>query len=750
MFEPDERFDGPATEGLVRVDIRATALNFRDVLNVLGLAPMEAGLGQEGAGVVTEVGPGVTRFKPGDRVMGMFPGVIGPVTLTDDGRLAHIPPHWSYAQAAAVPVVATTAYHGLIELADMRAGQRLLVHSAAGGVGLSAIQLARMKGVEVFGTASRGKWDTLRALGLDDDHIGDSRTLEFEERFRAATDGEGVDIVLNSLTGDFIDASFRLLREGGKFMEMGITDLRDEAEIAQQYPGVWYRPFELLGAAVEIVEPGLAAIGELAAQGDFQPLPITAWDVRHAQDAFQFFSQARQVGKVVLTLPRQIDPNGTVLITGGTGSLGATLARHLITTQGIEHLVLTSRRGLAAAGAPELAAELTELGARVRIEACDAADRDALAALLASIDTDHPLTAVVHTAGVLADGILASQNEETLATALRPKVDAAWNLHELTKDADLTAFVLFSSAAGVLGGPGQSNYAAANAFLDALAEHRRTQGLPATSVAWGVWEQKSGMTGHLDEADLARMARSGMEPITSEQGMTMFDEATSAERAVFLGARFAAGALRRQASMGAVPPLFRALAGPGGRKATSGGVARDTTLVDRLSALPIPERDRLLLDLVRTQVAAVLGHADPSTVDAERPFKEIGFDSLTAVELRNRVNGITGLKLAPTLVFDYPTPIVLAEHLRTALVSDDAAAPVPVLADLSRVAEALAGVAVDDEDVRARVDAALTELVASWQALLPKQSDGLKERISEAESADDLFDLIDSELGKAS
>jgi acyl carrier protein len=255
------------------------------------------------------------------------------------------------------------------------------------------------------------------------------------------------------------------------------------------------------------------------------------------------------------------------------------------------------------------------------------------------------------------------------------------------------------------------------------------------------------MTGHLDEADLARMARSGMEPIELGQGMTMFDNAMAGDHAVLLGVAFAAGALRRG---GVVPPLFRALAGGNGRRAAATGIAKDTTLVERLSVMPVAERERMLLDLVRAQVAAVLGVADPDTVEPERPFKEIGFDSLTAVELRNRVNGITGLKLAPTLVFDYPTPVALAEQLLTDLVSDDVAAPVPVLADLGRVAEALSAVPVDDEDVRARVDSALQELVAAWQALQPQRTDGLKARLSTASSADDLFDLIDTELGKAS
>jgi acyl carrier protein len=257
------------------------------------------------------------------------------------------------------------------------------------------------------------------------------------------------------------------------------------------------------------------------------------------------------------------------------------------------------------------------------------------------------------------------------------------------------------------------------------------------------------MTEHLDDADIARMARSGMRPIEIDEGMGMFDDAVAGDHPVLLGVPLESSALRRAGGM--VPPLFRGLAGKSAKRAAAGGVSKDATLVDRLAALTVDERDRVLVDLVRAQVAAVLGLADPAAVEPEKPFKDIGFDSLTSVELRNRVNGITGLKLAPTMVFDHPTPAALAEQIRTELIADDAAAPLPVLGDLGRVAEALAAVAVDDEDVRTRIDAALQELVTGWQARRPARDDNVvKARLSTVDSADDLFDIIDSELGKAS
>src|SRR6476469_899639 len=322
---PDTRFDDPIPATGVRVAIRACALNFGDVFNVLGLAPMINGLGQEGAGVVLEVGSAVTNVRPGDRVIGMFKGSIGPETVTEAVMVAPLPPGMSFAEGATTPLVYTTAYHGMHILADMKPGERLLVHSAAGGVGHAAIQLARRHGVEVFGTASKGKWDVLRAMGLDDDHIGDSRSLDCQEKFRATTNGEGVDIVLNSLTGEFIEASYRLLRDGGRFLEMGVADLRDADERAQDYTGTRYLPFELFGAPVEEIVPGWDAAAGLVASGDAPPLPFTAWDVRCSRDAFQFFSQAKQIGKVVITVPAPLNQDGTALITGGTGTLGAAL-----------------------------------------------------------------------------------------------------------------------------------------------------------------------------------------------------------------------------------------------------------------------------------------------------------------------------------------------------------------------------------------------------------------------------------------
>jgi NADPH:quinone reductase-like Zn-dependent oxidoreductase/acyl carrier protein len=657
----------PLGPGQVRIDLRAGGLNFRDVLIALGMYPGKASVGSEGAGVVMEVGPGVTGLAPGDRVTGLLVGGLGPVSVTDHRLVVRMPDDWSFAQAASVPMVFLTAYYGLVDLAGLRSGERVLVHAAAGGVGMAAVQLARHLGAEVFATASPGKWEVLRSLGLDEAHIASSRTLEFRERFLEQTDGHGVDVVLNALAGEFVDASLDLLPRGGRFVEMGKTDIRDPGEVAKERPGTVYRVFDLLEAGPERIREMLGELLELFGAGVLEPLPVTAWDVRHAPEAFRFMSQARHTGKIVLSLPAAIDPHGTVLITGGTGALGALVARRLVARHGVAHLLLTSRRGPTAEGAPELQAELEAMGAGVTIAACDVSDREQLKVLLDSLSEQHPLRAVVHMAGVLDDGVVGSLTADRLDGVLAPKADAAWHLHELTEHLDLRAFVLFSSAAATLGGPGQGNYAAANSFLDALATNRRARGLAGTSMAWGLWEQTSGMTSALSESDRSRLARSGMGVLSDEEGLGLFDLVVDAHEALMVAMPLDLRALRAQARMGVLPAVLGGLVRMPAPRASEHGAS----LARRLAAAPEDEREGLVLELVRAHVAAVLGHASPETIDSQSAFKDLGFDSLAAVELRNRLNMATGLRLSATLVFDYPTAMAVARHLRDELVPVD-------------------------------------------------------------------------------
>ncbi|WP_286247277.1 type I polyketide synthase [Streptomyces graminofaciens] len=682
----------PLEEGQVRIAVRTCGVNFRDVLIALGMYPDPDMLGSEGAGRVVEVGPGVTDLAVGDRVAGILAGGFGPLAVIDAPKVARIPDSWTWEQAASVPLAFATAWYALVDLAALAPGEKVLVHAAAGGVGMAAVQIARHLGAEVYATASPAKWDTLRALGLDDDHIASSRDTAFAEKFPA------VDVVLDSLAGEFVDASLRLLPHGGRFVEMGKTDRRDPERIAADHPGVHYRAFDLRESGDRRLREMLDEIFALVEDGTLHPLPYRSWDLRRAPEAFRHMQQARHIGKIVLTVPPALDPDGTVLVTGATGTLGALVTRHLVTEHGVRRLLLVSRSGPQAPGADALLADLAAAGAEATLTACDTADRDQLRAVLDAVPADHPLTAVIHTAGALDDGVLSALTPERLDAVLRPKADAAWHLHELTAGHDLAAFVLFSSAAGLFGNAGQGNYAAANAFLDALAQHRRALGLPATSLAWGLWEERGGMTGHLDTADVGRLSRTGVATLDSAHGLALFDAALSTGQTLLVPLPLDRAALHRQARTGSLPALLSGLVRTTPARRTATGTAATgsvgDTLARRLTAAAPADRDRIVNDLVRDHAAAVLGHGSATAVGLGRAFRDLGFDSLTAVELRNRLGAATGLRLPATLVFDHPTPEELAAHLRDTLLGAADSGAAAVVTTSAEADEPLAVVAM--------------------------------------------------------
>jgi malonyl CoA-acyl carrier protein transacylase/NADP-dependent 3-hydroxy acid dehydrogenase YdfG/acyl carrier protein len=427
---------------------------------------------------------------------------------------------------------------------------------------------------------------------------------------------------------------------------------------------------------------------------------------------------------------------GTVLITGGTGGLAAHLARHLVRTHGVRHLLLVGRRGPDAPGAAELAAELTAEGATVTVRAADVADRAAVAALLAAVPADHPLSAVVHAAGVIDDGVIAAQTPARLDTVLRPKIDAALHLDDLTRGADLAAFALFSSGAGVLGSPGQANYAAANAALDALAARRTAAGLPATAIAWSPWDLGTeGMTAALAETDLRRMARSGLPALTVEQGLALFDAALAAARPVVLPLPVDPRGLR---SLPEVPHLLRGLAGTPARRTAAIDHRGPEQLVARINALDPADRRKAMEDVVAEHVGAVLGYAH-ADIDTEREFGELGLDSLTALELRNGVGAALGLRLPATLVFDYPTPGKLAEHLLGKVAAE---AGGDLVAQLDQLGNALA-LAAPPEAERRRLAKRLQALLARLNGSASGTGD-VRDAIADA-TDDELFALLDEE-----
>lgn len=628
-------------EGEVRLRVEASGLNFRDVLNVLDLYPGEAGcLGLEGAGVVVEVGSGVDRPAVGDRVMGLCQGSHGPFAIADARLLVPLPSHLSPAEAATIPVAFCTAYHALVELGELRPGERVLVHSVAGGVGMAALQLARHLGAEVFGTASPHKWE---AVALDAEHLASSRDLEFESVFRSRTGDRGVDLVLNSLKGEFIEASLRLLGEGGRFLEMGKTDLRQPEEVAGRYPGVKYQPFDALTLAPEVLSGILGQLVPLFESGALKPLPSTAYELSGARSAFRAMAQARHLGKLLLLPSVRLGPavrrqNGTVLVTGGNGELGAVISEHLVRAHGVKHLVLVSR---SCRGSETLRERLLELGAEsVLCRPCDVSQREPLNAVLKEIPNENPLTGVFHLAGVLSDAAFSNQTTEALKQVLDPKLEGARLLDELTRDlATVTHFVLFSSVSGLLGNAGQAGYAAANAGLEAVAAGRRAAGFPGLAIAWGAWDEV-GSAASLDALQRKRIIDSGLGFFSVTEGLQMLDEALErGGESMVMAARVTGRAARRS-------PLLRPQA------ATPPAVEE----------LPKRRANTGLLDLVRSEVSRVLG-LPLERVTVDQPLDSLGLDSLTAVELRNRLAGELKLRLPASLAFDHPTPKALALHL---------------------------------------------------------------------------------------
>ncbi|MFF7347311.1 type I polyketide synthase [Streptomyces antimycoticus] len=439
---------------------------------------------------------------------------------------------------------------------------------------------------------------------------------------------------------------------------------------------------------------------------------------------------------------------GTVLITGGTGTLGALVAEHLVRSWGVGHLLLVSRSGPEAAGADELIDRLTRLGAQVRIAAVDVTDPDAVAGLVAGVDPAHPLTGVVHAAGVLDDAVLTTQTPERLARVWCPKATAAAHLHAATAELPLSLFVMFSSTAGTLGASGQSNYAAANAYCDALAAHRRALGLPGVSVAWGLWADASGMTGHLGEADRARMARSGIGAMSGERALGLLDAAVRHGHHHLIAIDLDIRALAGQPAL-TLPAPLRALTGGGAARRTAATARPHTDWAGHLATLPLEEQRRTLLSLVLTHAAAALGHSDPGRIQTERGFLELGFDSLTAIELRNRLTAVTGLRLATTLIFDHPNPAALAAHLHTELAPEDVDPLAPMLGEIDRMESALLSVARDEaarEALLKRLQRTLSKLGALHGG--GTEVEPAAGRIQDA-TADEIFQFIDQDLGRS-
>ena len=660
----------------VRVAVEATGLNFWDVFRSIGFID-EGVLGGEMCGTVVETGPEVTTVEVGQRVVGLAFGTFGPEAVTREEMLCPAPVDKPVTELATLPTAFVSADLSY-ELAELKAGDRVLIHAGAGGVGVAAIQLAQAVGAEVFTTASAKKRDYLRSLGVE--HVFDSRQTAFGGEIHDATGGEGVDVVVNSLTGEgFIDASLSCLAKGGRFVELARRDIFSEEEMAAVRPDVDYHILEL--DTLKEHDPGwpgrsLARVMKLFAAGEIEPIIHSRWPLAEAAPAMRFMRAARHIGKIVFTtapLTRgSLRPDRTYLVTGGLGGIGCLVARWLA-DRGAGAIVLNGRRA-PDADAEETIAALRRGGATVRVELADVTDPGALDAMLERMDHDlPPLGGVIHSVGVLSDQSLGNQSWERFEQVLWPKVLGAWHLHRATVDRDLDMFVLFSSVAGVLGNAGQANHAAANAFLDQLAAHRRALGLAGQAIAWGAWSGL-GEAEEQRERIARQLAASGTGWFSPQQGMRAFDrlvreDVTAAVVAAVDWPVYGEAIESR-------PPLLEDLLATDADDGAEAAALADD-LVATLRATPPAAREELLVSFLQEEVQAVLRL--PSAPAPTIAFFDLGMDSLMAVELRNRINrAVAGEYVAPnTVVFDYPDIATLAGHLAGELADTAAAAPAP-------------------------------------------------------------------------
>ncbi len=681
----------PPGPGEVEIEVRAAGLNLRDVLNALGmLKPFAAALGIrseadvafgfECAGTVSSVGRGVAGLGPGDDVVALAPASLASHVTVDARIVARKPSRLTFEEAAGLPVAYLTAAHGLRRLAGLRRGESVLVHSAAGGVGLAAVNLARDAGATVFATASRAKWGLLRDEGVA--HVLSSRSPEFADAILERTAGRGVDVVLNSLSGEFIPAGLKALARGGRFVEIGKLGIWTAERVASLRPDASYFAFDLGEEARRDPEGMGALLAEVLAAlraGRVRPLTHRVVPMDAAPRAFRALAQARQAGKIVL-VPRaaryarerapRLPPDASYVITGGLGGLGLRVAAWL-GEQGARHVALVGRSS-PSAEAQEAIRRLAGRGCAVRTLQADVADPGALSRALDTIrQTMPPLRGVVHAAGILDDGLLRSQSWGRFAAVLAPKIAGAWNLHVLTRADPLGFFVCFSSASALVGPPGQGSYAAANAFLDALAHHRRSMGLPALSVDWGPWDEV-GMASRMGAPERERLALSGIHALSPEEALES------------LGGLLARGATqaavlrldreRLRAAPGA-PSLLGDWERPDRGKTTA--LAGDGTPAEQMRRATAAERPALFLAYLREQTARVLGLPPGQLPSPAASMAELGLESFMGFELKSRVHSDLGLDIPTDRLFDETTLAALAGLLLGSLTPERPDAPAP-------------------------------------------------------------------------
>jgi len=664
----------------VEIDVHSTALNFRDVLQSMGIVNLDSSLGTDCTGVILRVGKSVTDLAPGDEVVAITPGCFASHAIARRALVVRKPETLSFADAAAQSIAYLTADYCLREVAQVRRGERVLIHAAAGGVGLAAVYLCMRAGAEVLATAgSERKRAFLRSLGVK--RVYDSRSRAFAEEI-----SDGVDIVLNSLAGEAINDGLALLGAGGRFIELGKTDLRSRESVEKRWPGVRYLPADLtphIAANASWLGERLDVLFKEIEAAKLRALPVTVFDSREVKDAFRYMARAEHIGRIVVQRRAKQRFTGSHLITGGLRGIGLSLAEWLV-ENGVRELVLVGRRAPDEA-ARYLIARFETKGVAVKTVQGDIADpRVAREAVRLAGEN---LLGVWHGAGVLENASLERQSWDVVHTVLRPKLDGAWNLHVLTLAKQLEFFVLFSSWASIDGAPGQINHSAANAFLDGLAHFRRTNGLPALSVNWGAWADVGSAAGDKLQRQLARSGMETMLPKDALETLRLTLALPDAQIAIASIRWHQYLARRRDGSS-----FYENLASQYDlrtrvqttqnhsisvdRLRNKSGGLRGSSAPEEIRALPAVSRNAALIRKVAAVLRRTLGIREDEEIDRDLPFSALGMDSLLAIELRNSLSGLFHTQFPSTILFDYPTLRTLALYLEQELFTVDRASPV--------------------------------------------------------------------------
>ena len=692
-FQPTARRSPAADE--VEIQVQATGLNFIDVLDLLGLLPFERHwFGVECVGEVVAIGAAVTDFAIGDAVIALAPESFSRYVTTNAALVAPKPRNLTPEAAATIPANFLTAYYALHHVARIQQGDRILIHAGASGTGMAAVQLAQRAGAEVFATASPAKWEALRAIGVQ--HIMNSRTLDFAAEVLELTQGEGVDVVFNSLSGEFIPQSLAVLRDKGKFLEIGKRGIWSAEQVKQVKAGVTYSVIDLLTTAQQQPELMRSMLHHLIQQfqaGDLQPPPTIVFPFQQTIQAFRTMQQAKHVGKIVVSQSAGLIPppplskggkeenarstrlpirsNSTYLITGGLGGLGLVTAQWLV-QQGATHLGLVSRRQPSAEAETELRS-LEQEGVQVRVLQADVSVRSQLTEVFSTLEQFPPLRGVIHAAGVLDDGTLLQMNASRFAYVLAPKVAGAWNLHTLTQDKPLDFFVLFSSAAALFGSPGQANHVVANTFLDALAHYRQSLGLPGLSINWGAWSEVGAAAKRQVEQ---QMRLRGVGSIAPQQGVRALEYVL----------------MQSSAQVGVIPInwtqfLQQGISSPffaNFLQSSQPQSQERSQIRQQLEQADAADRPMLLVAHLQAEVGKVLGSAPSQLPSPQQGFFDLGMDSLMAVELRHRLETSLTISIPSTVIFEYPTIHDLAHHLiHQVLPLDSAIEPIATSTQLS-------------------------------------------------------------------